>query len=96
VVHFYRNVWTAVPTGKAKGVAAMLKAIHAQEDAKTTSTQQPSCITRKIERLWTLPTVKRLEALLPDRRAAEERSSEKMQGVITVLVFAVCYSAVRY
>jgi transposase-like protein len=31
-VHFYRNVWTAVPTGKVKEVAAMLKAIHAQED----------------------------------------------------------------
>jgi hypothetical protein len=34
VVHFYRNVRTAVPTGKVKEVAAMLKAIHAQEDAK--------------------------------------------------------------
>jgi putative transposase len=34
VVHFYRNVWTAVPTGKIKEVAGMLKAIHAQEDAK--------------------------------------------------------------
>jgi putative transposase len=34
VVHFYRNVWTAVPTGKVKQVAAMLKAIHAQEDAR--------------------------------------------------------------
>ena len=33
-VHFYRNVWTAVPTGKVKEVAAMLKAIHAQEDAQ--------------------------------------------------------------
>ena len=33
-VHFYRNVWTAVPSGKVKGVAAMLKAIHAQEDAQ--------------------------------------------------------------
>jgi transposase-like protein len=32
VVHFYRNVWTAVPTGKGKEVAAMLKAVHAQED----------------------------------------------------------------
>ncbi len=31
-VHFYRNVWTAVPSGKVKEVAAMLKAIHAQED----------------------------------------------------------------
>ena len=34
VVHFYRNVCTAVPTGKVKEVAAMLKAIHAQEDAQ--------------------------------------------------------------
>jgi transposase-like protein len=34
VVHFYRNVWTAVPTGKVKEVAGMLKAIHAQEDAR--------------------------------------------------------------
>jgi transposase-like protein len=33
VVHFYRNVWTAVPSGKVAEVAAMLKAIHAQEDA---------------------------------------------------------------
>lgn len=32
VVHFYRNVFTAVPKGKVKNVAAMLKAIHAQED----------------------------------------------------------------
>ena len=33
VVHFYRNAWTAVPSGKVKQVAMMLKAIHAQEDA---------------------------------------------------------------
>jgi len=32
VVHWYRNVWTAVPKAKVKSVAAMLKAIHAQED----------------------------------------------------------------
>ena len=32
VVHFYRNVLHAVPRGKAKEVALMLKAIHAQED----------------------------------------------------------------
>jgi transposase-like protein len=31
-VHFYRNVWSAVPAGKMREVAAMLKAIHAQED----------------------------------------------------------------
>jgi transposase-like protein len=32
VVHWYRNVFTAVPKAKVKAVAAMLKAIHAQED----------------------------------------------------------------
>jgi putative transposase len=32
VVHFYRNVFAVVPRGKMQEVAAMLKAIHAQED----------------------------------------------------------------
>lgn len=32
IVHFYRNVFTAVPKGRVKEVATMLKAIHAQED----------------------------------------------------------------
>ena len=32
VVHWYRNVLSVVPKAKAKQVAAMLKAIHAQED----------------------------------------------------------------
>jgi putative transposase len=32
VVHWYRNVLRLAPKGKAKEVAAMLKAIHAQED----------------------------------------------------------------
>lgn len=33
-VHWYRNVLSVVPRSKMKEVAAMLKAIHAQEDAK--------------------------------------------------------------
>ena len=32
VVHWYRNVFSGVPTGKVADVARMLKAIHAQED----------------------------------------------------------------
>jgi putative transposase len=31
-VHFYRNIFSVVPHGRMKEVAAMLKAIHAQED----------------------------------------------------------------
>lgn len=33
-VHWYRNVLSVVPRGKMQEVAAMLKAIHAQEDAE--------------------------------------------------------------
>ena len=33
VVHWYRNVWTSVPSEKLKAETAMLKAIHAQKDA---------------------------------------------------------------
>ena len=36
VVHFYRNVLNAVPRGKSREVALMLKAIHAQEDKEAT------------------------------------------------------------
>lgn len=34
IVHFYRNVFKVVPRGRVREVAAMLKAIHAQEDTE--------------------------------------------------------------
>src|SRR4029077_3626065 len=34
VVHFYRNVFSHVPSGKVAQVARMLKPIHAQEDRR--------------------------------------------------------------
>ena len=48
VVHFYRNVFTAVPKGKVKEVAAMLKAIHAQED-KEEATRKADIVAEKLE-----------------------------------------------
>ena len=42
VVHFYRNVFIAVPKGKVKDVAAMLKAIHAQGDRQAAEAVQRS------------------------------------------------------
>jgi len=38
-VHFYRNVFSHVPRGKMRAVAAMLKAIHAQESYKSAETK---------------------------------------------------------
>jgi putative transposase len=48
VVHFYRNAFTVVPKGKAREVAAMLKAIHAQED-KDAALQKAEAVAAKLE-----------------------------------------------
>jgi len=48
VVHFYRNVFTVVPKGKVKEVAAMLKAIHAQEDRKE-ALQKAAIVIKKLQ-----------------------------------------------
>ena len=48
VVHFYCNVFTVVPKGKVKEVAAMLKAIHAQE-AKPAAEQKAQLLVSKLE-----------------------------------------------
>ena len=48
VVHFYRNVFTAVPKGKIKEVAAMLKAIHAQEDFEAAS-EKIKAVVKKLQ-----------------------------------------------
>jgi putative transposase len=57
VVHFYRNVWTAVPSGKVKEVASMLKAIHAQEDAE--AAKQKACLV--VEKLRAMKLAKAAE-----------------------------------
>ncbi len=50
VVHFYRNVFTMVPKGKVKEVAAMLKAIHAQEDREAAE-EKISLVVRKLRKM---------------------------------------------
>jgi transposase-like protein len=48
VVHFYRNVLSVAPKGRAKEVAAMLKAIHAQEDRES-ARQKAEAVVAKLE-----------------------------------------------
>jgi transposase-like protein len=48
VVHWYRNVFTVVPKGKVKLVAAMLKAIHAQEDRQAAA-RKAADVVEKLE-----------------------------------------------
>jgi putative transposase len=46
VVHFYRNVFSVVPNGKVREVAAMLKAIHAQEDLASAQQKAGQVVTK--------------------------------------------------
>lgn len=47
-VHFYRNIFTVVPKFKLKTVAAMLKAIHAQED-RSAAEEKIKAVVKKLE-----------------------------------------------
>jgi transposase-like protein len=46
VVHFCRNVFSHVPNAKVADVARMLKAIHAQEDARAASAKAADVVKR--------------------------------------------------
>ena len=48
MVHFYRNVFTVVPKGKVREVAAMLKAIHAQENREE-AIRKAGSVAKKLE-----------------------------------------------
>jgi len=45
-VHWYRNILSVVPRGRMKEVAAMLKALHAQEDAEAARSKARDVITK--------------------------------------------------
>jgi putative transposase len=46
ICHFYRNVFTDVPLAKMKEVAAMLKAMHAQEDRQAADEKAAMVVTK--------------------------------------------------
>ena len=47
IVHYYRNVFSLVPTTKVKEVAIMLKAIHAQE-SRAAALEKAAAVSRKL------------------------------------------------
>lgn len=72
IVHFYRNVFSVVPKGKVKRVAAMLKAIHAQEDLEAAQ-EKAKAVAAKLE------TMK--------LRAAAEKVREGIEETLTYYGF---------
>ena len=59
-VHFYRNVFTVVPRGKVKEVAAMLKAIHAQEDLAAAE-EKAKAVVQKLREMKLKEAAKKVE-----------------------------------
>jgi transposase-like protein len=49
MVHWYRNVLSVVPTSRSREVAAMLKAIHAQEDRTAAEKKAADVVTKLCE-----------------------------------------------
>ena len=60
-MHFYRNVFTAIPRNKMKTVAAMLKAIHAQEDRKA-AIEKAEAVSTKLKAMKLSKAAEILEA----------------------------------
>lgn len=60
VVHFYRNMFSSVPSSKVKDVAAMLKAIHAQEDIES-AREKSTSIAKKLKEMKLPEAAKKLE-----------------------------------
>lgn len=61
VVHFYRNVFSVVPHGKLRDVAAMLKAIHAQEDIES-AREKSQAVIEKLKSMKLHEAAKKVEA----------------------------------
>ena len=72
MVHFYRNVFTVVPKGKVKHVAAMLKAIHAQEDLEA-AREKAEAVVAKLKKM--------------KLRAAAEKVDEGIEETLTYYGF---------
>ena len=60
VVHFYRNVFTVVPRSKVKAAAAMLKAIHAQED-RDAAMEKIKAVVEKLKKMKLANAAKMVE-----------------------------------
>ena len=59
-VHFYRNIFTVVPRSKVKEVAAMLKAIHAQED-QAAAKEKAKAVVAKLREMKLKEAAKKVE-----------------------------------
>lgn len=65
VVHFYRNVFSVTPHSKMADVAAMLKAIHAQED-KESALAKATAVAEKLRAMKLPEAAKKIETSIKE------------------------------
>ena len=65
IVHFYRNVFSVVPRGKMRDVAAMLKAIHAQEDLES-AREKVVAVAEKLRNMKLSEAAKKVESSIEE------------------------------
>ncbi len=90
MVHFYRDVFAMVPKGQVKVVAAMLKAIHAQED-RTAAQEKAKAVADKLEAMKLRAAVKEVregieETLtyyaFPDKHYRQIRTNNPLERIM--------------
>lgn len=82
VVHFYRNVWTMVPTSKVKEVSAMLKAIHAQE-GEPEAREKAEAVVKKLKEMKLGKAAELLENGIAETLAYMSFPSEHWRNIRT-------------
>ena len=74
-VHFYRNVFSAVPRSKMKTVAQMLKAIHAQESKKA-AREKAKAVAEELKTMKLKEAAKKVEDSIEETLAYYDFPSE--------------------
>jgi len=82
IVHFYRNVFSVVPRGRAKQVAMMLKAIHASEDREAANEKAQSVI-KKLKKQKLPQAAKKLEDSIHETLTYYDFPSEHWRRIRT-------------
>ena len=82
IVHFYRNVLSKVPRGRMKAVAAMLKAIHAQED-RPAMTAKLRAVARKLKDMKLSAAAQKVKEGAPETLAYTHFPREHWRNIRT-------------
>jgi putative transposase len=82
VVHFYRNVFTVVPKSRVKEVAAMLKAIHAQED-RSAAEEKAAAVVKKLKGMKLAQAAKLVEQSASETLSYYEFPSQHWRSLRT-------------